>query len=84
MNIKQLFCAGMILFSFMACNRNEEMDNTLTEGNGEKAYVSLAISMPNGTAGTKAGEETEAGTKEEQNNQLAGALLRRERYGRNR
>lgn len=71
MEIKKMICAGAILLSFMACSQDDVMtDPQGGNASGEGAYMSLAISMPNGTPGTRAidpgSNGTEAGTDEEQ------------------
>lgn len=70
MEIKKMICAGAILLSFMACSQDDVMtDPQGGNASGEGAYMSLAISMPNGTPGTRAideGSGKEEGTIEEQ------------------
>ncbi len=70
MEIKKMICAGAILLSFMACSQDDVMtDPQGGNASGEGAYMSLAISMPNGTPGTRAideGTDKEEGTIAEQ------------------
>lgn len=69
MKIENLICAGAILLSFMACSQDDVNGPQGGNENGEGAYMSLAISMPN-ASGTRAvntdGTTTDEGTKVEQ------------------
>ena len=69
MKFNHLLCAGTILLAFSACSK-DAVENTPNGGNenGEGAYMSLSISLPN-TPGSRAlddGDSTEAGTVDEQ------------------
>lgn len=66
MKFNHLLCAGTILLAFSACSK-DAVENTPNGGNenGEGAYMSLSISLPN-APGTRADDKTEAGTYDEQ------------------
>lgn len=68
MKIRNLICAGAILLSFMACSQDDVNGPQGGNENGEGAYMSLAISMPNapGTRAIDPGKDTEVGTNGEQ------------------
>lgn len=66
MKVKSIFVSMFALAALASCNNDDEIGNNGSQPvDGEKAYISLKISVPNGV-GTRATNESKPGTIDEQ------------------
>lgn len=66
MKVKSIFVSMFALAALASCNNDDEIVNNGSQPvDGEKAYISLKISVPNGV-GTRATNEEKPGTVDEQ------------------
>lgn len=66
MKVKLIFVSMFALAALASCNNDDEIVNNGSQPvDGEKAYISLKISVPNGV-GTRATNESKPGTVDEQ------------------